>query len=73
MPHKPPWMAHKGLFSRKPTVVFEGQQPGEPGALFMGVFALTKPLQMVNRRAVWQAAGGQDWYAFGMHSGVPQW
>jgi hypothetical protein len=30
----------------------------------MGVFALTKPLQMVNRRAVWQAAGGQDWYAF---------
>jgi hypothetical protein len=50
------------------VVVFEGQQPGEPGALFMAAFALTKPLKMVNRRAVWQAAGGQDWYAFGTHS-----
>ena len=45
-------------------VVFEGLQPGEPRAGKMGVFALTKPLKMVSRRAVWQAADGRDVFAF---------
>jgi hypothetical protein len=32
--------------------------------MFMGGFALTQPPELVNRRAVWQAAGRDDLYAF---------
>ena len=44
----------------------EGLLPGQPGAvfMFMGGFALTQPPELVNWRAVWQAAGRDDLYAF---------
>jgi ubiquitin len=45
-------------------VLFEGLRPDEPGAAYMCGFTLLEPLKMVNRRAVWQAAGGWDWFAF---------
>ena len=50
--------------SRVGDVVFEGQRAGEPGAECMGGFALTKPLKMVNRRAVWKAVDGKDQFVY---------
>jgi hypothetical protein len=43
-------------------LVFEGLQPGEPGAQFTGVFELTG--QTANGRSAWQVAGGKDQFAF---------
>ena len=43
-------------------IVFEGPQPGEPGAEYTGGFELTE--QTANGWPVWQAAGGLDRYAF---------
>ena len=45
-------------------LVFEGLQPSEPGAAYIGGFELMEPLQVFNRRAVWRAVGGNDRYTF---------
>ena len=51
-------------------VVFEGQPAGAPQANRMGAFEPMRPAKMVNRRAVWQAAGGKDRYAFFADDGM---
>jgi hypothetical protein len=55
-------LASLDLAQYAPAFVFEGLQPGEPGAKYTGVFELTD--QTANGRPVWQAAGGKDEYAF---------
>jgi hypothetical protein len=45
-------------------VVFEGQQPCHMGRYELVKLVPAGKLKMVNRRAVWQAVGGEDKYVF---------